>query len=90
MATLDNSDFTEIKRIVNSDASMKAQLKGWGLDRPTWQAALQAIEDWFVSAFNVSAPSTTIKAEIETETGACTTAQANQLTRAWIRWRDKQ
>lgn len=90
MATLDDSDFTEIRRIANADANMKAQLKAWGLSKAEWQAALQAIEDWFVSAFNVSAPSTTIKAEIETETGACTNAQANQLTRAWLRWRDRQ
>lgn len=90
MATLDNSDFTEIKRISRSDAQMWEVLQAWGLDKATWQAALQAVEDWFVNAFNVSAPSTTIKAEIETETGACTNAQANQLTHAWIRWRDRQ
>ena len=90
MATLDDTDFTEIKRIAKSDGQAWAVIKLWGLDRSTWQAALQAIETWFVSAFNVSAPATTIKAAIEAETGACTNAQANQLTRVWIRWRDKQ
>jgi len=69
---------------------MYSVLKGWSLAKNTWRSALQAIEDWFVGAFNVSAPSTTIKAEIETVTGVCTNAQANQLTRAWLRWRDRQ
>lgn len=90
MATLDDSDFTEIRRIAKSDDQMYAVLKAWGLNKATWQAALQAIEDWFVGAFNVTAPSTTIKAQIETQTGPCTNGQANQLTRAWLRWRDRQ
>ena len=90
MATLDDADFSTIKRIIRSDPEMRATLKTWGLSKATWKAALQAIEDWFVDAFNVSTPSATIKATIETETGACTNAQANQLTRAWLRWRDRQ
>lgn len=90
MATLDNTDFREIKTISRSDEQMWSVLRAWGLSKAVWQAALQAIEDWFVDAFNVSAPSATIKAAIEVETGACTNAQANQLTRSWIRWRAPQ
>lgn len=90
MAVLDDTDFTEIKRIARSDAQMWSVLKAWGLTRPRWENALQAIEDWFTEAFATSAPGTTIKEEIETITGACTVPQANQLTRAWLRWRDRQ
>lgn len=89
MATLDNDDFSEIKRITKNDANMWNVLKSWGLSKSTWQSALQAVENWFVEAFNVLAPNTTIKEEIETVTGTCTNAQANQLVRSWIRWRDK-
>lgn len=89
MATLDNSDFTEIRRFILADETMRAVLLAWGLDKETWKAALQAIEDWFVNGFS-STPSSSLKAAIEVETGACTNAQANQLTRAWFRWRDAQ
>lgn len=89
MAVLDDSDFTQIKQIVNADSAMKAELKAWGLSRAEWHAALQAAEDWFVSGFSLT-PSSSFKAAIEVETGSCTNAQANQLGRAWFRWRDKQ
>jgi hypothetical protein len=50
MATLTNSDFTEIKKIAKRPQFWPT-FKAWGLDRATWENTFQAMEDYFVNAF---------------------------------------
>jgi hypothetical protein len=76
MATLDNGDFTNIKKIIKRDPTYRDTFKLWGLDKVTWKAAFQAAEDWFVNGFTTT-PTTSFKTAIEAETGAATNAQAS-------------
>jgi hypothetical protein len=86
MATLTNEDFTAIKKLIKQHETYHETFKAWGLDRPTWEAAFQEAEDWFVSGF-LTAPSNSFKAAIETQTGAATNAQVKALGWNWMAWR---
>ena len=54
MATLNNNDFQDIKKIIRRDPTARAEFKAWGLEKATWKATFQAAEDWFVDGFSVS------------------------------------
>ena len=88
MTTLTNADFGYIAEWVRSQPTIKADLKGWSLPKATWQAALQAIEDYVVGGFSVR-PATSIRAAIEAITGATTAARAQSLFAAWVAWKLK-
>jgi hypothetical protein len=86
MATLTNDDFSAIKKMVKQNATYRDEFKQWPLDKPTWKAAFQAAEDWFVNGF-LTTPASSFKAAIEAETGAATNAQVKALGWVWLGWR---
>lgn len=86
MATLDGTDFRNLKKRIQQDPAAKVQFKGWGLSRSVWKATFQAAENWFVDGF-LSLPSTSFKAAIEAQTGPTTNARAIQVGKVWMGWR---
>jgi hypothetical protein len=85
MATLTNSDFTEIKKIAKRPQFWPT-FKAWGLDRATWENTFQAMEDYFVNAFTTR-PAGSWKAALEVEGGAMTNGQAKAIADVWGIWR---
>lgn len=86
MATLNDADYTHIKRWVKSQPAIKDEFDGWGLSKATWKAALQAVEDYVVSGFGTR-PATSIRAAIEAVTGATTPTRAQYVFAAWVAWK---
>lgn len=86
MTQLDSNDFTQIKKLIRRYPAVEAEVKAWGLDRPTWMALFQAAEDWFVNGFN-STPTSSFKAALEAAAGPMTANQAKWLGRIWFEWR---
>lgn len=85
MATLTDSDYTEIARIIRNDPTFDNTFRSWSFSRPTWKALFQAAETWFTGAFNTT-PSTSFKAALDAV--ATTTAnQAKWIGRIWFEWR---
>lgn len=90
MATLDDTDFSEIARHINANPGLKDTFKSWGISRLIWQTVFQAAEDWFVGAFNTT-PVSSFKAALETAAGqALTAAQAIAIGKVWMQWRFKE
>ena len=90
MATLNNDDFTSIKQYVRNDDNARAEFKSWPLDKATWKALFQAMEDWFVDGFAVTPTESTkdaLDAELPVELQPITNAQAKQVGRIWAQWR---
>lgn len=86
MTTLTNYDFEWLKRYIQSDTTFRNTLKTWGISKPNLKSAIQAIENYNVSAYNVT-PTSTIQQTIEAFTGAITATQAKVLWYAWAAWR---
>ena len=85
MATLTDSDFTQIKHLVRNDSNAWTIFQTWSLSKATWKALFQAAETWFVSAFNTT-PATSFKAALD----AVVTTTANQakwIGKIWFMWR---
>lgn len=86
MATLTGADYQEIRQVINSDATIKAVFKAWGLSKQTWYAVYQAVEDWVVNGF-ATQPASSLKVAIDAVVGTSTNAQARKIVLTWIRWR---
>jgi hypothetical protein len=85
MAVLDNNDYTQIKRLIQSNPDAKAIFKVWGLDKQTWKDLFQAAEDWFVGAFTTT-PTTSFQDALDA-VATTTTAQAKWVGKVWFMWR---
>jgi len=85
MATLGDSDFTQIKELVRSNPNAWTIFKAWNLSKATWKALFQAAENWFVSAFSVT-PASSFKAALDAVT-ATTVNQARWIGKIWFMWR---
>lgn len=88
MATLNDTDFTRIKEWVSSQPTIKTELKAWGLSRSIWQAAIQAIETYMVDGFGTR-PSVSIRAAVESVTGATTSVRVQYIFVIWVSWKLK-
>ena len=86
MATLTDADYTWIRDWVHNNRTIYTELSTWGLNKATWKAAFQAIENYMVSSFNTT-PTTSIRAAIEAVTGITTTLQAQYLFVTWVSWK---
>lgn len=86
MATLNSTDYEQIRQKIKSDPVSNAAFRTWGLSKSTWYALFQAAETWFVTGFT-STPTTSFKAAVEAVTGTATNAQAKQVAFVWMGWR---
>ena len=86
MATLVDADFVWMKHWVNSRPEIKVELYSWGLDKATLFTAMQAIENYMVSAFGTT-PTNSIRGTIEAVTGATTATRAQYLFVVWVQWK---
>ncbi len=86
MTTLTSSDYRDIKKRIRRDPTARSEFKIWGLDKPTWYALFQTVEDWFVNGFSTT-PTNSFKAAIESVTGATTNARAKVVGFIWMGWR---
>lgn len=82
MATIADSDFNWIKEFVKSNPVIYRELASWGIQRSVFKAAFQAVEDMMVSAFSTT-PTSSIRATIESVTGATTTIRAQYIFAVW-------
>ena len=82
MAVLTNADFQQAKEWIRRNPTAKTELKAWGLSKAVFKAALQEIEDWQTNGFSTT-PTESLKAAVETHTGAATNAQVKQLSNVW-------
>lgn len=86
MATITDADFTQIRQIINNYPAAKAEMKLLNLDRTTWMATFQAIEDWFVNGFG-SVPSVSLRGAIDVVTTATTSGQDQILGEVWFEFK---
>ena len=84
MATLDNTDFTDIKETVSSIPVAYDDLQLVALTKQEWKDTFQAAEDWFVAAFPA------LKTALEVESGTLTNSQAKWIGKIWFLWRITQ
>jgi len=93
MATLDNTDFTEIRDFIRYSPN-KQVFRDWGIEKPVWKLLFQAAEDWFIGAFNTT-PTTSFKgaldavmaAQLPEALPALTNPQAVAIGKTWMKWR---
>lgn len=88
MATLTDPDFVYIQQIIKNQPTLRTEFRGWTLTKAVWRAAFQATEDYVVNGFSVR-PATSIRAAIESQTGATTSARAQALFSAYVAWKLK-
>ena len=86
MAILTNSDFVKIREIINNYPEAKAEFKSLNLAKLVWKATFQALENWFVGAFN-NVPTTSVRGAIDTATTATTTGQDQILVEIWFEFK---
>lgn len=86
MATLTSSDYQYIKKRIGSNPATKAEFKSWSLDKATWYALFQAIEDWNVDGFTTM-PTNSEKAAMEAVIGPITNQQAIAVWAVWVGWK---
>ena len=88
MATLNNADFTEIKKLIKRDATARDIVNAWGLDKQTWKDLFQEAEDWNTNAF-LTTPTTSFKAALDVIT-TTTNQRAKMIWTIWSRWKGPQ
>ena len=86
MATITDQDFTWCVGWVKNHRTYYDDIRTWGLTRPTYKDAIQAVETYMVAGFSAR-PATSIRAAIEAVTGATTPSRASTIFTVWAAWR---
>jgi len=89
MATLAAQDFQTIKKWVKQNPQVYDEFTTWGLNKSSWYAAFQIVEDYMLNAFS-NRPPASLRAAIESVTGATTAIRAQYVFYAWVNWRERQ
>lgn len=86
MAVLADTDYQWIQTWIQVHPSAKTEMKVLNIPKTTWRSVFQTLETYMVSAFTTR-PVRSVKAELETITGALTNAQALAIYDAWNAWK---
>ena len=86
MATLTSSDYQYIKKRIRSNPAARAEFKSWSLDKATWYALFQTIEDWNVDGFTTR-PAESEKEAMEAVVGPLTNQRAIAVWTVWVGWK---
>ncbi len=86
MATITDTGFTRMKEWYKTSRPIYDEIRRWGITKPVLKAAIQAVEDYMTNGFSTR-PATSIRAEIESVTGATTSIRAQYVFVIWAEWK---
>lgn len=86
MATISDAGFTKIKEWVRGNKAIYNEFRTWGITKTTLKSALQAVENYMISAFSTT-PTTSVRSAIEAVTGATTPTRAQYVFVVWAQWK---